>query len=94
MMKNNKLVITPSEINKFVYCPYQWFYERKYGTTELRRLAAENRSGVKHTREGNFVRGAKYHSSFLREYEFKRKLLIFAVAVVMILIFIVVINYG
>lgn len=94
MMKNNTLVISPSEINKFIYCPYQWYYERKYGGAEIRRLAAEARSGAEHSSQSNFVRGAKYHSSFLRKYKFKRRLFIFAAVVIIILLFFVVIYYG
>ena len=30
--------ISAHEINKYDYCPYQWYYERLYGRAELRRL--------------------------------------------------------
>ena len=33
--------ISAHEINKYDYCPYQWYYERLYGRAELRRLYAE-----------------------------------------------------
>ena len=36
-MKTERETISPSEINKFVYCNYQWYYHRKHGAAELRR---------------------------------------------------------
>ena len=33
--------ISAHEINKYDYCPYQWYYERLYGRAELRRLLTE-----------------------------------------------------
>lgn len=35
-MFNDKKTITPNEINKFTYCPYQWYYERYYGSKGIR----------------------------------------------------------
>jgi len=60
---DNKKSITPNEVNKFCYCPYQWFYERAYGRKELKRLAEERneRLGIEDKRLSNFNYGMKYH---------------------------------
>jgi CRISPR/Cas system-associated exonuclease Cas4 (RecB family) len=33
---NKKDIFTPSEINKFIYCPRQWYFEKVYGKKKLR----------------------------------------------------------
>ena len=37
-MDNSSKTISAGEINKFVYCPYQWYYQRLYGNKKLREL--------------------------------------------------------
>lgn len=93
MMKNDRQTISPSEINKFVYCPYQWYYERKFGSAELRRQAS-NRAGANNSDKSNFIRGARYHSSFLRRYKFKRMLFLFVAIAVISLLFFIALKYG
>ena len=34
--KNASLKISANEINRFVYCPYQWYYRRYYGQKDLK----------------------------------------------------------
>ena len=34
-MDNSSKTISAGEINKFVYCPYQWYYQRLYGNKNL-----------------------------------------------------------
>ena len=83
---NDKKTITANEINKFCYCPYQWYYERVYGIKELRRLANERNElyGFADSNKSNFIKGIEYHSSL----KFKNgiKLLISAVIVLLILV--------
>ena len=61
---NDKKTVTANEINKFCYCPYQWYYERLYGTKELRRLANERNEalGLTDRTQSNFEQGLEYHS--------------------------------
>ena len=63
-MKTERHTLTPNEINKFIYCPYQWYYERLYGRKELERLAAERneRLGLLDKRISNFNRGYRHHN--------------------------------
>ena len=83
---NDKKTITANEINKFCYCPYQWYYERVYGIKELRRLANERNElyGFADSNKSNFIKGIEYHSNL----KFKNgiKLLISAVIVLLILV--------
>lgn len=36
-----KETLSAHELNKYTYCPYQWYYEKKYGRAELRRMRKE-----------------------------------------------------
>ena len=40
-MKKNKSTISANEINRFVYCNYQWYYGKIYGSARLRELVNE-----------------------------------------------------
>lgn len=62
MNKDDK-IISASELNRYAYCPYQWYYERLYGRKELRRLYQERneRLGLTDSTAGNFTRGLEHH---------------------------------
>ncbi len=55
--------ISAHEINKYTYCPYQWYYEKLYGRKELRRLHQERNEalGLESSAMSNFARGLEYH---------------------------------
>ena len=36
-----KETLSAHELNKYTYCPYQWYYEKTYGRAELRRMRKE-----------------------------------------------------
>ena len=87
---DGKRTVTANEINKYCYCPYQWYYERLYGRKELRKLAAERneRLGIKDSRLSNFASGLEYHSNVkFRTVNILKLILTLAVFVVLILIF-------
>lgn len=77
-MKNDKNTITANEINKFCYCPYQWYYGRIYGSKELQRLSRDKKKSltIKGTkvkdngskRLSNFERGRNYHQQDYEAY--------------------------
>ncbi len=62
-MYNDKETISANEINKFAYCPYQWYYERFYGRKKLRELELERneRLGLEDKRMSNLIDGFEYH---------------------------------
>ena len=55
--------ISAHEINKYDYCPYQWYYERLYGRAELRRLYTQRnaRLHLEDSMSANFRKGEGYH---------------------------------
>ena len=66
-MKKETIKISANEINRFVYCPYQWYYKKVYGAGNLQKMYKElDRPISKH--ESHFVRGSKYHSRYYFRY--------------------------
>ena len=65
-MNNEEKSISANEINKYAYCPYQWYYERLYGAAHLRRLYKERNEklGLNDTVFSNFKSGLDYHASY------------------------------
>lgn len=63
-MKNKP--ISASEISRYLYCNYAWYYERKYGATMLRRLRHEylKEIGADQDDYGHFKQGLEYHAGF------------------------------
>lgn len=62
-MYNDRKTISANEINKFSYCPYQWYYERLYGRKKLKELEKERneRLGLDDLRMSNLLDGFNYH---------------------------------
>lgn len=83
-MKSKKEFISANEINKFIYCPYQWYYEKQYGIAHLRKLYRERnqRLGLTGNIDHNFVKGQKFHNSYyMKDKLFKLlKIVLFVVA--------------
>lgn len=71
-MKNqDRPMISANEINRFMYCPYQWYYKRHYGHKYLQeQYKAMGLSSSNH--ENNYTKGTNYHSTYHRRYRFKR----------------------
>ena len=54
--------ISAHEINKYDYCPYQWYYERLYGRAERRLYTQRNaRLHLEDSMSANFRKGEGYH---------------------------------
>ena len=86
-----KETLSAHELNKYTYCPYQWYYEKVYGRAELRRMRKEylEELGLEDSPTANFVRGEAFHRKLYRQYRLRQllcKILIFAVFV-LILVF-------
>lgn len=77
--KNKKL--SANEINRFLYCPYQWYYGRYYGQTALKEQYKALGSKSSKT-EANFTKGIKFHKAYYRNYRIRRIL----IAIVLILL--------
>ena len=97
-MRNKKIkqnYISASEINKFIYCPYQWYYERTYGRRFILEQKNKNKKlklRVKHNKnfntkrnlDNNFLRGNKFHREFRKKYTRARnkKIILFLLSLV------------
>lgn len=56
--------ISASEINQYVYCPYQWYYEKKYGHKYINELREKNGKNYEFS---NFKKGIEYHEKYYRD---------------------------
>lgn len=66
-----KVKISAHEINKFTYCPYQWYYGRVYGQRALK----EKYQAISRKREDGesaFIKGIAFHKKYYRQYRLKR----------------------
>ncbi len=83
-VENDKNTISANEINKFSYCPYQWYYERYYGRKELRLLAKQRNEdlGLTDFRQERLLEGNKRHAMVHQSYKWRMaviKLMLIAV---------------
>lgn len=85
-MYNNDEKISASEINKYCYCEYSWYYERLYGKKYIREKYKKRNEeiGFSYSTIDNFKKGIKFHDNFT----FKRNFtIIFKSAILIIIIF-------
>ena len=95
-MKNPKTTISASEVGKYTHCPYQWYYERYYGTPHLRELKAQlNRElGIEYDKKNSpFLKGQKFHNEYFKKDKIKRLLGTLALIALLIAVLAVVIFY-
>ena len=69
--KNPSTRISANEINRFVYCPYAWYYQRYYGQKVLKEKyrALKNKNSQI---ESNFKKGLRFHKKYYLQYHIKR----------------------
>ena len=62
-MRKNETRISANEINRFMYCPDQWYYKRIYGAKVLNeQYKALGIESSQH--ESNFEKGMHYHEKY------------------------------
>lgn len=68
--------LSPSELNRYTYCPYQWYYERRYGRKELTKQAKirNEKYHLKDTTFSHFHKGVAYHRKMYYSQRWKRLL--------------------
>ncbi len=72
-MSKKNIKISANEINRFTYCPYQWYYGKVYGQKALReKYSALERN--ESPEEGNFKKGLSFHEKYYKTYRLKKKL--------------------
>lgn len=70
-MRKQTTRISANEINRFIYCPYQWYYKRTYGNKAL--TEQYKALGIKTSQhESNYTKGIKHHTHYYRLYQVKR----------------------
>lgn len=82
---NNNKKISANEINRFVYCPYQWYYGRYYGQTALKEQYKALGSKSSKT-ENHFAKGVKFHKAYYRSYRIKRGILLVGIIVASVIL--------
>ena len=94
--QKDKKPISASEINRFLHCNYQWYYERVYGAAELRRRKKQHleEHGIKPEKTSPLQRGLVYHAKFGRHHGPKQGLKILLFLAVLGLIFWVLMRFG
>ncbi len=65
-MDNDSEIISANEINKYTYCPYQFYYERLYGRKKISAIRKEMLEdlGYTDTSKSNLKRGLDYHNDY------------------------------
>ena len=72
-MKKNEIKISANEVNRYIYCPYQWYYGRVYGQKTLKeKYKALDRKTSGH--EVNFKKGLRFHQNYYKKYRMKRRI--------------------
>ncbi len=85
-MNNDSETITANEVNKYTYCPYQFYYDRLYGQRYIRLIRKDmlKNLGYDDTTKSNFKRGLDYHKNY--KPDDAKKYPIFKLIVIVILI--------
>ena len=72
-IKNTSTRISANEINRFVYCPYAWYYGRYYGQKVLKEKyrALKDKNS---TLESHFKKGLRFHKNYYLQYRLQKVL--------------------
>lgn len=74
-MHNDSSRISANEINRYIYCNYQWYYRRLYGDKALTKMKKQYNKALGITTDSRthaFVRGNKFHRNYHRWYQAKK----------------------
>lgn len=88
-MEKNKYY-SATDISKFTYCNYSWYYEYVYGAKHLRELLKQQSPNY-NIQEGNFARGLAYHDKFYKKQKIKQ-LIISILIILSVLLIIYLLN--
>lgn len=85
-MKKSSTRISANELNRFMYCPNQWYYKRVYGAKSLTQMyEALDIEHSEHTE--HFTKGMKHHTSYHFRYRILKVIRIIILMGLLILIF-------
>ncbi len=87
MMQNDKKTISANDLNKYTYCPWQWYYERLYGRKYIReQYQARNHAlRMADAVTDNFNKGLKFHRRYLFWAKLRRAVKLILLAAVLLL---------
>ncbi|MDE6357504.1 MAG: PD-(D/E)XK nuclease family protein, partial [Eubacteriales bacterium] len=87
-MYNDSEKISANEINKYSFCPYQWYYERLYGAKYIREKQIQRNEALdlKDKTLSNFNKGIKFHNYYRLKRPFIFALKLIFVVILSILI--------
>ncbi len=87
-MNNESTTITANEINKYTYCPYQFYYERVYGQKYIRAVRSEMLEELGYTdkTKSNLKKGLDYHKNYKTKNGLKYPIFKLMILVVLIVI--------
>ena len=86
-MHRDKTRISANEINRYIYCNYQWYYRRLYGDAALTKLKKERNKALgikKDSRTHAFIKGNKFHQRFHRWYKIKKAIYLILMVILLI----------
>ena len=86
-----KETLSAHELNKYTYCPYQWYYEKILsGLSEIEKAEKEylEELGLEDSTTANFIRGEAFHRKLYRQYRLRRLLGKIALLALLVLILI------
>ena len=84
-MHNDKTRISANEINRYVYCNYQWYYRRRYGDKELTKLKREYNKALKIKKDSRvhaFEKGNQFHKNFHKGYKVKKTIYLMLILII------------
>ncbi|AAM25186.1 MAG: hypothetical protein XD49_0350 [Caldanaerobacter subterraneus] len=84
--EEKKGYISATEVNQFLYCPYQWYYIKKYGLEYINNLREPSEREEQFV---NFKRGIDYHEKYYKDIvklRYKRYAIAFGIVFLILLI--------
>lgn len=80
--------ISATEVAQYTHCPYQWYYQRQYGTAHLRQLkqAHHQAKGYTDTTQSLFHKGQVFHKNYVRRDRWRKQLRVVVALVVLALV--------
>ncbi|MEF9959934.1 MAG: hypothetical protein RR448_09040 [Niameybacter sp.] len=84
-MKKSSTRISANEMNRFMYCPNQWYYKRTYGTKVLGEMYQA--LDMEHSdHQDHFTKGMKHHSRYHLKYKVFKGIRLVLLGIIFLLI--------
>ena len=102
-LKWDRTTISASEVNRYTYCPYQWYFERYYGRSKLFQMSKTKKveptlkkqktteKTADKKRAPHLARGRAYHAKEYENFRKKQKIvwaILTLIAVIVVICFV------